>query len=60
MDDDEELDNDEEFFPAPSQDEIMASNDQSVDETITQVQLLHIQQNHEPDSRSNGEGMRPC
>jgi hypothetical protein len=46
MDDDEELNKDEEFFPAPSQDEIMASNDQSVDNTVTQVQLLHIQQNH--------------
>jgi hypothetical protein len=59
MDDDEDLE-EVEFFPQPSQDEVMASNDECVNDTVAQVQLLNIQQSQEPDPGSNGEGMGPC
>jgi hypothetical protein len=59
MDDDEDLE-EVEFFPQPSQDEVMASNDETVNDTAVQVRLLNIQQSQEPDPGSNGEGMGPC
>jgi hypothetical protein len=59
MDDDEDLE-EVEFFPRPSQDEVMASTNECVNNTVAQVQLLNIQQSQEPDPGSNREGMGPC
>jgi hypothetical protein len=43
-----------------TQDELQMDQDAEVEQTVQQVQQLQIQQQHEPDSGSNGEGMEPC
>jgi hypothetical protein len=43
-----------------SQDELQMDQDAEVEQTAQQVQQLQIQQQHDPDSGSNGAGMEPC
>jgi hypothetical protein len=43
-----------------TQDELQMDQDAEVEQTVQQVQQLQIQQQHEPNSGSNGEGSEPC
>jgi hypothetical protein len=43
-----------------SQDEIQMEQDADVEQTVQQVRLLQIQQQHDHNSGSNGAGMEPC
>jgi hypothetical protein len=59
----DEEDNDLEEPPEDqemTQDELQMDQDSEVEQTVQQVQLLQIQQQHDPDSRSNGAGTEPC
>jgi hypothetical protein len=43
-----------------TQDELHTDQDADVDQTVQQVQQLQIQQQHDPDSGSNGAGTETC
>jgi hypothetical protein len=59
----DEEDNDLEEPPEDqemTQDELQMDQDAEVEQTVQQVQLLQIQQQHDPDSGCNGAGTEPC
>ena len=60
MDEDDEFEELLEDQQEMSHDEIQMDQDVEVEQTVQQVQLLQIQQQHDPDFGSNGAGTEPC